>query len=415
MRVSDAMSKQVEYVNMNTSVKNVCRLIFGRGINGVPVLENKKVVGFITERDVVSRFYPSIQEYVEDPVNMADFETMEGKAAEILRLPAEKIMSKNPITVSSDTPLLRAQSLMFVHKIGRMPVVDKEGNLVGILSKGDIFKSIIGKRIPFEEEEEFYNWLAKDYDRLNEWDKRLKGEIPHIVKIFKKEKVKSVVDVAFSTGEHSIALARNGFKVFGIDTSTTMYRLAKKKLEKLPKSVREKIELITGNYEEIVQKLPTDFDAAIFMGNALPHVLYTNSEILKSISKILKPKGSVMIFQMINFEKILKANLGFRDYKLLESKDPHGEKQIYFGFYTKEKNNLLTITRTVFDYESGKWVFRRINSTPVFNIGRKEISVLLKKVGFKKISFFGNRFYGNIFEREFKPLESDWLNVVAKR
>ena len=62
MKVSDVMSKQVDFVSTNTSVKDVCRLIFGRGINGVPVCKGKKVVGFVTERDILSKFYTSIQD-----------------------------------------------------------------------------------------------------------------------------------------------------------------------------------------------------------------------------------------------------------------------------------------------------------------------------------------------------------------
>lgn len=415
MKVLDLMSRQVDSVSSSASVRDVCRLIFGRGINGVPVKDGKKLVGFVTERDVLSKFYPTIQEYIEDPVNLADFEEMEKKTSGVLKLNVDKIMSKNPITISSDAPVLRAQSLMFVHKIGRLPVVDENGNLIGILSKGDIFRGIIGGMMPFEEESEFYNWLAKDYDKLNNWPKRLKGEMPDIVKLFKKEKVKNVIDVAFSTAEHSIALARAGFKVFGADTSPTMYKIAKEKIDKLPKDIRDEIELMTGKYEEIIPNFGQGFDSAIFMGNAIPHVLYTDNRILRDVAKILKPEGAVMVFQMINFEKILKVNSGFRDYKLLSSSDPYGEKEIYFGFYTKEKDNVLTITRTVFDYEQGKWVSRRINSTPMFNIGKKEIKDLLSRVGFNKVSIYGSRFYGNIFEGEFKPLESDWLNVVARK
>lgn len=415
MKVADVMSKKVEHVTKRHTVKDVCRLIFGRGINGVPVVDNKKVVGFITEKDVIARFYPSIQEYIEDPVNTADFETMEGKASEVFRLPAEKIMSKDPVTVSPNTPLLRAQSLMFVHKVGRLPVIDENGNLVGILSKGDIFRSIVGGKIPFQEEEEFYNWLARDYDKLNDWGKRLKGEVPGISKLFKKAGTKKVLDVAFSTGEHSIALARNGFDVQGVDTSPTMHKISEAKKERLPKNIRDRIQFFTGNYDETLTNLAYGFDAAIFMGNALPHVLYTDKDILKNVTKLLKPKNSIMVFQVINFEKILKVNSGFRDYKLLKSDNPSAEEQIYFGFYTKEKGNILTITRTVFEHELGKWVFRRINSTQMLHMGKREISEVLKKFGFRKLSFYGSRFGEDIFESEFKPLESDWLIVVAKR
>src|SRR3989338_3301107 len=98
MRVADVMSKHVDFVSENTKVEKLSLLIFGRGINGVPVCRNKKVIGFVTERDILSKFYPSIQEYVEDPFRSSDFEGMEIKVKEIFELNADQIMSKNPTT-----------------------------------------------------------------------------------------------------------------------------------------------------------------------------------------------------------------------------------------------------------------------------------------------------------------------------
>jgi CBS domain-containing protein len=147
MKVSNAMSKKVDFVSSDTKVRDVAKLIFGHGINGVPVVKGKKVVGFITERDILARFYPSMEEYVQDPVNAGDFENMEKKVSEIFDLTADKIMSKHPVAIESNTPILRAQSMMFIHKIGRLPVVDKKGKLVGIISKGDIFRALVGDNL----------------------------------------------------------------------------------------------------------------------------------------------------------------------------------------------------------------------------------------------------------------------------
>src|SRR3989344_768664 len=108
MKVADVMSKHVDSVLENTKVEKLCILIFGRGINGVPVCRHKKVVGFVTERDILSRFYPSIQEYVEDPFRSSDFEEMEKKVQDIFEMRADQVMSKNPATVTAETPLLRA-------------------------------------------------------------------------------------------------------------------------------------------------------------------------------------------------------------------------------------------------------------------------------------------------------------------
>jgi len=147
MKVKDAMSKKVDYVFTKSKVKNISKLIFIHEINGVPVLSGKRVIGFITERDILAKFFPSIQEYIEDPVNTSNFEKMERKISEIFDLTADKIMSKRLVTIEADAPILRAQSLMLSHKVGRLPVVDKRGNLIGIISKGDIFKALVGKRL----------------------------------------------------------------------------------------------------------------------------------------------------------------------------------------------------------------------------------------------------------------------------
>lgn len=147
MKVANAMSKKVDFVTPKTKVKELSRLIFLHHINGVPVLKGKKVVGFITERDILHQFFPSMQEYMEDPVNESNFEKMEKNITRIFELSADRIMSKHPITIHADSPLLEAQSLMFMHKIGRLPVVDKKKNIVGIIAKGDIFKYLVGKRL----------------------------------------------------------------------------------------------------------------------------------------------------------------------------------------------------------------------------------------------------------------------------
>lgn len=147
MKVLNAMSKKVDFVTPKTKVKEVSKLIFVHHINGVPVLKGKKVIGFITERDILHQFFPSITEYMEDPVNESNFEKMEKNIARIFDMTADKIMSKHPVTIHTNSPLLEAQSLMFMHKVGRLPVVDDKKNIVGIIAKGDIFRYLVGRKL----------------------------------------------------------------------------------------------------------------------------------------------------------------------------------------------------------------------------------------------------------------------------
>lgn len=417
MKISDVMSKHVDFVSRDTSIRDVARIIFGRGVNGVPVCKNKKVVGFITERDILAKFYPTMEEYVDDPVHSSDFEGMEKKVSEILDLKAESIMSKNPVVVTSDTPLLRAQSLMFVKKIGRLPVVDNKENLIGIVSKGDIFRSVIGQNLPLQGEEGFYDWSAKLYDTMIDWETRLSQEIPDIEFLFKKEKVNNVLDIASSTGEHSIGLAKKGFGVFGIESSGLMDKIAQSKKNKSSKEIQSRLNLLEGNYNEMLGKIKGPIDAAIFMGNTLPHVQHTDKNILKHVANTLRQKHGLMIFQIINFSKVLQDKNGLRDFTIRdEEAGSYYKSHAFLGFYTKKGRDTLIYTRAIFSsIGDGKWSFTAVNSTPIEEITKDKLEKALRELGFLHISFYGSRFFGPLFKSPFKPNESDWLNVVAKR
>lgn len=415
MKVADVMKKDVDFVSIEAKVEDVSHLIFGRGINGVPVCREKKVVGFVTERDILSKFYPSMQEFIEDPVHASNFEDMEQRVAEILSLPVKEIMSTNPTTVTAETPLLRAQSLMFVRKVGRLPVLDEKGNLIGIISKGDIFKTIVSEKLALGEEEKFYDWLAKYYDIIYDWEKRIGSELPELITLFKGEKVKTILDVASSTGEHSLALARKGFSVFGIEASELMHETSQKKRAGLPERYKSNVRFFKGPYQEILKDFSTKIDAAVFLGNALPHVIYTDKEILKDMLKVLREKNPIMIFQLTNYEKIFKVKDGLRHFMVVKHPKSSLPSHVVCSFYNKEKNRKLVATSIILNFVGGKWVFRGIKSTPLLQIGKQEISGLLQKLGFSNLKFYGGAYNGSLFKEPFKPLESDWLNVVAKR
>ncbi len=407
MRVQDVMSVKVDSVFTDTPVREVSRLIFGKGVNGVPVCDGKKIVGFITERDILAKFYPSMQEYVEDPVHFRDFEDMEKRVAEVLSLTADKIMSKHPVTVNLDTPLLKAQSIMFVQKVGRLPVVDKKFHLVGILSKGDIFRAIVGGEL--EKEESFYDWMAGHYDIFNDWEQRLSLEMPGLAKLLGSYKVKKVIDIGSSTGEHIMALAKEGFELVGLDASSVMHKYAEKKRAKLSERLKKKVKFIKGSYTDVTHELDNNFDCAIFMGDALAHVMETDGNIIEDVAGILKEK-SMMIFQIINTEKIFRKNNGFKDFVVRDLSGNH--KIAFLTYYTRGKHTIST--RVIFEFDGEKWTEKGIHTKRVIETTRESLERALKKLGFSKIAFYGSNSY-DLFKGKFDNSESIWLNVVAKR
>jgi len=420
MKVSDVMSKQVEHVSSDASVKDVCRLIFGRGINGVPVCKGKKIIGFITERDILSKFYPSIVEYVEDPFGEGNFESMEEKVPEILALTANKIMSRNPITVTADIPLLRAQSLMFINKVGRLPVVDNNNNLVGVISKGDIFKAVVGEKLPYEKDEKYHDWLSRRYDTMVDWKTRLEKEIPDLVGLFKKENVKNILDIGCGTGMHVIALAKEGFHAVGIDRSSRVIQVASENTKTLPDVVKQRVKFIHTEYKNLDQILPgTSFDAAISMGSGLAHIS-DPLQVLRVLMEVNKTmnKKAVFVSQISNHEKIINVNKRLYDFAIRKSPYPEEREQAFLRFYDPKEESVLTLNISVFSRWKNKWVFRGMNLVPLVPLDKGSITSLFKKIGFSNFAYYGGEkghYYDYLFRKPFRPAQSDVLVVVAKR
>ena len=420
MKVADVMSRHVDFVSENTTVEKLSLLIFGRGINGVPVCRNKKVVGFVTERDILSKFYPSVQEYVEDPFHSSDFEGMEAKVKEIFEMSADQIMSKSPTTVTPETPLLRAQSLMFIEKIGRLPVVDDKGNLVGIIAKGDIFRALVGDKLLFTEDEEYNDWLSKTYYATVYTEDRMGHELPDLIKLFKENNVKSVIDIGCGTGEHTTELAKRGFRTDGIDRSKAMNALCNQKVKALSKEIKSRVKFYCGNYEKELSSIREKFDAAIFMGNTIPHNSHNYQNVIKIAAQSLTENG-IMVFQITNFEKVLKTKKRFLSFNFARIKDEPNKEYAFLEFYDEpnQKENTILKTFAILIGDGKRWKSSGARNTLMAYVTKENIKKTLEKNGFSKISFYGGSFDGRnwdyLFRKPFDPLHSDWLNVVAKR
>lgn len=415
MVVSDVMSTAVDYVSINTSVRDIARLIFGKGINGVPVIEKGKLVGFITERDILAKFFPSVEEYMEDPVNTSDFISMEKKVDNILSLKANKIMSRNPITVSPVTPILKAQSLMFLNKIGRLPVVDEKNHLVGIISKGDVFRSVIGDQIPSSADEEYHDWVSRHYDLVTGWGERLGNEIPDLTKLFNKISARNILDIGCGTGEHDIALAKKGFKVLGLEASPLMFSKAKSKTSSLTNQEMKNLRFENGNYIELIEKETNPFDAVIFMGNAFAHLTENYEEVIKVVSKELTKNG-IAFFQINNFYRLFNIRKRFLSLNFSKSISGVGQDFAFLEFYdpSRKNNKNLTLNMAVFESSGNNWRLRSMNSTSVLELDKAKMEKLLKKAGFRNIEFYGADANGSLF-KELDKNESYYLNVLARK
>ncbi|MEB3787846.1 MAG: CBS domain-containing protein [Desulfurococcales archaeon] len=121
MRAKDIMVKDPYTLAPSHTVADATKIIMQRNIGSILVLEGGRLVGIFTERDLAKHV----------------------GAGKSLETPLSEVMTRNPITVKPDTPLVVVVGKMVEHNIRHIPVVDDEGRPVGIISSRDILKHIL--------------------------------------------------------------------------------------------------------------------------------------------------------------------------------------------------------------------------------------------------------------------------------
>jgi len=137
VRAREIMTTKVFFVKMTTLVQEVADVMAARGISGMPVLDdNGKIAGVISEKDFLSSMGAKDKTHFMDVLA----ECLRGGcvALPIRKKKAEDIMSSPPVTVGEDATVTEIAKLFAEKNINRVPVTDSEGNLKGIVSRGDI-------------------------------------------------------------------------------------------------------------------------------------------------------------------------------------------------------------------------------------------------------------------------------------
>ncbi len=132
MLVKNWMSKTVITIDVNDSMNKVMDLMKEHEIGMVPVMKKGKLVGIVTDRDLKRS-------------SASDATTLEIHELLFLisKIKIEKIMTKDPITVPFDFTVEEAAEVFMKNKISGAPVVDQKGQIVGTITKGDLFRVLI--------------------------------------------------------------------------------------------------------------------------------------------------------------------------------------------------------------------------------------------------------------------------------
>ncbi|TVQ45200.1 MAG: CBS domain-containing protein [Gammaproteobacteria bacterium] len=142
MLVREVMTTGVLTAFRDDTVRSVVVKMLSRHCGAIPVVEpDGTLVGLAAVRDILLPLYPNYGDYIHDTVHARDFVEMEAGYAAVLDKRVEEIMTRKPLSVSPDEPVLATASYMGLRHFRRIPVV-ADGKLVGMVSIGDINRGL---------------------------------------------------------------------------------------------------------------------------------------------------------------------------------------------------------------------------------------------------------------------------------
>lgn len=147
MRVRDVMTHEVWTVTPSMTIQEVLELWNKHQVSGFPVIDGDRVVGIVTEGDLIFRDRPlKPPAYLFLLDGLIQLDNREHVIEEIKKTVGARVrdvMSHPVVTVSPDADIAEAASLMADRGFNRLPVVDATGKLVGIISRADIVRTLI--------------------------------------------------------------------------------------------------------------------------------------------------------------------------------------------------------------------------------------------------------------------------------
>jgi CBS domain-containing protein len=125
MKVKDAMHKGVDWVSPDTPVSELAKLMREHDIGAIPIGENDKLIGMVTDRDIVCK-------------------GLARDGFDAFRTTAREVMTPGIHCCRDDDDLAKAVRHMEKVQVRRLPVINKSKRMVGILSLGDVSNSSPG-------------------------------------------------------------------------------------------------------------------------------------------------------------------------------------------------------------------------------------------------------------------------------
>jgi len=149
------MENLVIRFHVDDKITDIAQILRENKISGAPIVDkDNKVIGIVSEGDImrllevhsprINLILPSPLDWIELPIRMKyEFDEIAEDMNRAASVHISEIMTKKVITTKEEDDISDAAQLMDTHSVNRLPVVDDEGKLIGIVTRGDIISALV--------------------------------------------------------------------------------------------------------------------------------------------------------------------------------------------------------------------------------------------------------------------------------
>lgn len=144
MKVKESMTRDLTAVEPSMTVKELIFLFDQSGISSVPVVDEEgRILGIVSERDIIEGAMPGYFELLYGTAFFTDMNRLSQKLREIEHDRIEFYMTADVCKIEEDEDDLAAAEVMIRQNLKALPVVNKDGILVGMLRRIDLLKELL--------------------------------------------------------------------------------------------------------------------------------------------------------------------------------------------------------------------------------------------------------------------------------
>jgi len=139
--VGETMTREVVLLAADAPAEAALRRLVHKAISGAPVVDRGRVVGVVTQRDLL------VPTLLDDPAGASDGR-VERHEHRLAGLKVRDLMSEEPITARPDWSLAQAVRAMIDNGVNRLPVVDQASRPLGVLTRHDVLRAVARRTRP---------------------------------------------------------------------------------------------------------------------------------------------------------------------------------------------------------------------------------------------------------------------------